>query len=171
MALRAQGEDLPRRLVAVVDELARLDAADRQRLLDAVEGAIVARDPRAARPFMSWEQARELAAAGVELGNHTVSHVDLRQVSADAVVEEVTGAARRLADQAPGQPAHFAYPYGSHDAAVRDAVKAGGAASACTAKMGFVRPGGDVFQLDRVNMCSRSGDTPARFAARMLGLC
>jgi peptidoglycan/xylan/chitin deacetylase (PgdA/CDA1 family) len=166
-------EQLAQRLVGIVAAL-RSEAADaRDRHLSAVERLIVARDAAASRPFMTWAQARALAAGGVSLGNHTASHVDLRQVPGEVAVDEVDRAGRRLAAEGadPEAAAHFAYPYGSHDAGVRAAVQRAGAISACTAKTGYVTRGTDVFQLDRVNICSRSAPTEAIFAARMLGLC
>jgi peptidoglycan/xylan/chitin deacetylase (PgdA/CDA1 family) len=164
---------LAHRLTELVAAMRPLAADERDRHLDAIERLITARDAGASQPFMTWAQARVLAASGVALGNHTASHVDLRQVPGDVVALEVDRAGRRLAAEGadPAAAAHFAYPYGSHDAGVRAAVQRAGAVSACTAKTGYVTPGTDVFQLDRVNICSRSAPTEAIFAARMLGLC
>jgi peptidoglycan/xylan/chitin deacetylase (PgdA/CDA1 family) len=166
---------LARGVEAIVAEMRGIDEAGRTARLAAVEAAVIAWEPRAARPFMTWDQARELAAAGVEMGNHTAAHVDLRRTPAARVGEEVRRADSRLAAEVPlppGRPARaFAYPYGSHDGGVRAAVREAGAASACTAKAGYVTPGSDVFQLDRINICSRSAPTGARFAGRILGLC
>jgi peptidoglycan/xylan/chitin deacetylase (PgdA/CDA1 family) len=161
------------RLVDIVAGMRPLAAAVRDRHLQALERLIVAHDPGASQPFITWAQARALAAGSVALGNHTASHVDLRQVPGDVVRAEVDRAGGRLAAEGadPAAAAHFAYPYGSHDAGVRAAVQHAGAVSACTAKTGYVTPGTDVFQLDRVNICSRSAPTEAIFAARMLGLC
>ncbi len=162
------------RIAAIVDRLARLDGVDRDRFDGAVDAVLSAHGPGVAPPFMTWAQLRELAAAGVELGNHTASHPDLRRVPRARVIEEIQAAARRLAEEAPttgDAPPPLAYPYGSQDADVRDAVREAGARLACTARTGYVTPGSDVLQLCRINICSQSAPTEARFAARMLGLC
>ncbi len=59
---------------------------------------------------------QDLAAAGLEIANHTASHVRCRSLSADDMAHEITGSKHRLAALS-GRPVRaFSVPYGSrHD--------------------------------------------------------
>ena len=62
---------------------------------------------------LTWEQAGQLRAAGVEVGNHSLSHVALAVQSREKIREEVI-AAEDLFKRRIGPPSpHFSYPYGS----------------------------------------------------------
>jgi peptidoglycan/xylan/chitin deacetylase (PgdA/CDA1 family) len=62
--------------------------------------------------YLTWDQAREMGAAGVEFISHTVSHTDLAAVSQDDARKELEESRRSLEDHL-GRPAQFfAYPYG-----------------------------------------------------------
>src|SRR5690606_25661976 len=61
--------------------------------------------------WMSWDDVRQLAEWGFELGAHTEAHIDLGKVSGPAAVEEVEGSKAAL-ERELGQPiVHFSYPY------------------------------------------------------------
>jgi peptidoglycan/xylan/chitin deacetylase (PgdA/CDA1 family) len=79
---------------------------------------------------MRWEELRELAAGGVEIGAHTVSHPHLTRLT-DAELDRELGESRqRIADEV-GRPARLlAYPYGEHDPRVHAAVRRAGYAAA-----------------------------------------
>ncbi len=133
-------DGLPERLVPLVDELRGLAVEERTAAMETLEALLVRHDPQLARPFITWAQARDLAAAGIELGNHTVTHPDLRGVTTGDVVDEVRRAHASIAEQT-GRPAEsFAYPYGSHDAGVRHAVQEAGAVSALPQRAGSCEP-------------------------------
>jgi peptidoglycan/xylan/chitin deacetylase (PgdA/CDA1 family) len=74
-------------------------------------------DPRehADRPlFMSWEAARAMQAAGMELGGHTRTHPIVANLpDREAVRDEIQGCYDDLRDQAGVRPVAFAYPVGS----------------------------------------------------------
>ncbi len=73
-------------------------------------------------PLLTWNQARTLVAAGVELGAHTASHPRLDVISHAEVIGELKRSQRRLQDET-GRPADlFAYPYGRWTPAVRELV-------------------------------------------------
>ena len=79
---------------------------------------------------MTWEQLRELAERGVEIGSHTVSHAHLTRLS-DAELDRELGDSRaRLQDELRRPARLLAYPYGEHDARVQAAVARAGYAAA-----------------------------------------
>ncbi len=80
---------------------------------------------------MDWEQLDTLAAAGWEIGSHTVSHPKLPELGDDRLAEEL-GESKTACEEALGVPCtSVAYPYGDVDArVVRAAAKAGYSAGA-----------------------------------------
>lgn len=82
--------------------------------------------------MLSWRQVEALHAGGVQIEGHTHTHPDLRLLSVDQIVEEM-GAADDLIERHVGRrPRHFAYPYGYHGPAARQAAGATYAASFTT---------------------------------------
>lgn len=81
-----------------------------------------ANGPRKA--LMSARQVRQAAAAGIEIGSHSLRHVRLPAATDAALAEEVEQS-RRLLQGASGQEVSgFCYPYGDLDGRVLDAVRA-----------------------------------------------
>ncbi|MCD9143497.1 polysaccharide deacetylase family protein [Streptomyces albireticuli] len=76
--------------------------------------------------MLSWDQVRELAAAGVEIGGHSHSHPQLDQLTDAQLWFEVARCREILAEELGEPPVSFAYPYGYSDRRVRDTVRAAG---------------------------------------------
>jgi len=64
--------------------------------------------------LMTWDQARELKTAGVEVGSHSLSHVALAVQTPEKMREEVFAAEDLLKRHLGSFSPHFSYPYGSH---------------------------------------------------------
>jgi peptidoglycan/xylan/chitin deacetylase (PgdA/CDA1 family) len=62
---------------------------------------------------MRWDQVRRLAAAGMEIGAHTVSHPLLARLCAREQEGEMVASKERLEDQIGRPVASFAIPYGN----------------------------------------------------------
>jgi peptidoglycan/xylan/chitin deacetylase (PgdA/CDA1 family) len=78
---------------------------------------------------LSWSQAREMAAGGIEFGSHTASHCCLTCVTADQMEHELRHSRKRLEQELGIQVTAFAYPFGGSNAfndAVIDAVQRAG---------------------------------------------
>ncbi len=125
--------------------------------------------PPAARP-MSWEQARQLCAAGVELGGHTVSHPILSMLEPAEQEEEIRRSRQRIAEEIGREPTTFAYPNGSakdySDHTVEILTRLGFAA-ACTTRRGSNRRGCPPMTLRRLGVGS---DPLSMLEARLAGL-
>ncbi|RFA29044.1 hypothetical protein CAI21_11405 [Alkalilimnicola ehrlichii] len=91
---------------------------------------------RGGRPYMTWEQMREMAAAGVHFANHSSTHDKLHErkegESKNAwqarVRADIANAEQRLREELgdaaiPSQPRLFAYPYGEYDSALEALVE------------------------------------------------
>jgi peptidoglycan/xylan/chitin deacetylase (PgdA/CDA1 family) len=109
---------------------------------------------------LPWPEVRELAAAGVEIGSHTVSHARLTSLPADALEEELTASKRRIEEELGGPCRRLAYPYGRHDRRVRAAARAAGYEEAFALR----RIAGDRFARPRVDLYRRH--TPLRALVR-----
>jgi peptidoglycan/xylan/chitin deacetylase (PgdA/CDA1 family) len=102
------------------------------------------------RGGLTRAQVRAMIAAGWEIDAHSITHPDLRTVSAKRLRHEVAGS-REAIRRAFGVPVDFfAYPYGRNDARVRAAVRRAGFLAATTIARGLARPDADPFALGRV---------------------
>jgi len=112
-------------------------------------------DVAAGRPLApnTLEHLRELSSAGVDIGGHTRSHIDLGgSLSTDEMIEEIAGCKLKLEDALDAKVSYFAFPYGLHanlsSAAFRIALDAG-YEGVCSAYGGYNFPGDDEFHLRR----------------------
>jgi glycosyltransferase involved in cell wall biosynthesis/peptidoglycan/xylan/chitin deacetylase (PgdA/CDA1 family) len=89
-------------------------------------GELGAPDPRALPAFLDWDGVRALAAAGVEIGGHTLTHPILPRTAPERAAREIT-AGRAAIEAAIGRPiTAFAYPNGDHDDATVQLVREAG---------------------------------------------
>jgi peptidoglycan/xylan/chitin deacetylase (PgdA/CDA1 family) len=103
----------------------------------------------AGRPLMSWSEIREAAAAGIEIGGHTHTHVQLDALPLSRATEEIERSRRLLAERV-GEVRAFAYPHGYHSRAVRAAVRHSGFRCACAVADGLASSRDDRYAISRV---------------------
>jgi len=82
--------------------------------------------------MMNEDELREVAAAGIEIGAHTVTHPDLSRLDYDACVDEAAGSRRELERLLGVSVRTFAYPYCRFGPAARAAVERAGFEAAVT---------------------------------------
>ena len=128
--------------------------ADRSRAIDALFAQLGGDERRLCDDlYMTWDDARALRDAGVELGGHTVRHEILARLDAEAARAEVDGGRRALLAELGGDARSFAYPFGrrwDYAPETRDVVRAAGFASAVTTHAGTNGPSSDPYELKRV---------------------
>ena len=61
---------------------------------------------------LNWQQARDLQAAGVDVGSHGLSHIALAPQSPEIIRHELTAARDLLQQNLGDHSPHFSYPYG-----------------------------------------------------------
>ncbi len=105
---------------------------------------------------------RAVAAAGHEVGSHTLTHVRLSGADPDTLVREIAGSREVLEDVLQSGVPGFCYPWGDFDAAAAAAVRAAGYDHACVT--GDYRPG-DRFTLPRCYVAP--GDTALQLTAKL----
>ena len=113
--------------------------------------------------FMSWEQARQLRAAGVTVGSHLVHHVYLEDLAPDVAATEIRDSKRTLEDRLGTQVDFLAPPGGRIDANSVGLARQAGYRGICNSRIGLCRPGADPFDLARVPVDRAT--TLERFAA------
>ncbi|MDX2547280.1 polysaccharide deacetylase family protein [Streptomyces sp. WI04-05B] len=107
--------------------------------------------------MLDWDQVRELAGSGVEMGGHSHTHPQLDQLDDDALRFELTRCRDLVADQLGAVPASFAYPYGYSSRRVRAAVRAAGFAQALAVGNGLARREQGPYALRRVTVRRSTG--------------
>lgn len=93
--------------------------------------------------LMTGGQVRELAAAGIEIGSHAATHMRLAGASPAQLTAEISESRTSLGALLGTEIRGFAFPYGSMDAASRQAVRDAGYEYACaveasTAEIGLM---------------------------------
>ena len=107
--------------------------------------------------------AVSLAAAGHEVGSHTVTHADLTSLSATALANELGNSKQYLLDHVSSQVESFATPMGLYNATVLAAIKSR-YASHRTVNPGLNYMGNDVYQLNGDGITT---STPAAVCAML----
>ena len=101
---------------------------------------------------MSDDEIRELAAAGVTIGSHAVSHRPLSAMSDDEIRSELEDSKRTL-ERVTGRPVEdFAVPANWYDARVLRIARDAGYAAVYCSLPGTVRRGAGAFPLPRINV-------------------
>jgi peptidoglycan/xylan/chitin deacetylase (PgdA/CDA1 family) len=112
--------------------------------------------------LLTADGVRAVAAAGHEVGSHTLTHVRLAGADPVALAQEVAGSRRVLEDLLQAEVRGFCYPWGNFDEAAAEAARAAGYDHACVT--GDYRPG-DRFTVPRCYVAPHDG--PARLLAKL----
>ncbi|MEI7466550.1 MAG: polysaccharide deacetylase family protein, partial [Burkholderiales bacterium] len=72
--------------------------------------------------YLSVSQLQEMAAAGMEIANHTVHHINVSKKTAAYITNEVQEAQDQLTAWLGATPITFAYPFGEHPKILERAV-------------------------------------------------
>jgi len=100
--------------------------------------------------IMDWAELRELVAAGVELGAHTVRHPNLSLLSDEQLHQEFSECRWELENRLKRQVDSLAYPYGVSTPKVREAARQH-FRLACGTTLDFVNASADPFDLPRLD--------------------
>ncbi len=102
--------------------------------------------------FLSTDQIRSLDRAGMDVGDHTAHHLDLRRLTPAELRREIAGS-RRTLDAILGHPVYyFAYPFGAYDDAVLAALRAAGLTLAYTTAGGSTESTSAPLTMPRIHV-------------------
>lgn len=121
---------------------------------------------RPLRPLCSWDELREMAEGGIEIGSHSSTHRSLISLNLDDSVYEIAMSREELQRGLGTTVRHFSYPFGHHDRERARIVKDAGYETACTTVKGSVRPGDDPYKLNRIPVTR--GMNIFRFLGRLI---
>jgi peptidoglycan/xylan/chitin deacetylase (PgdA/CDA1 family) len=120
--------------------------------------------------WMSWSDVRSLRDQGFEIGNHTVTHLDMGTATAEQMRDELAVSQRKLTDELGVAPRLFAFPFGGREqisALARDLVREAGfdCGVACHGGVNVARS--DPFELNRIGIAEWFA-TPNQFGYELL---
>jgi peptidoglycan/xylan/chitin deacetylase (PgdA/CDA1 family) len=119
-------------------------------------------DPKLRMELLTTEGIREVAARGMEVGSHSMSHPSLSDLELESLEKEVSGSRQVLSEVLGEAVEGFCYPYGDTDSAAIQAVRRAGYLYACAATKRVER---NVYDLPRIPVGDR--DHLPRFAAKV----
>jgi peptidoglycan/xylan/chitin deacetylase (PgdA/CDA1 family) len=104
---------------------------------------------------MTWDQLREMKAAGMTIGSHTKGHPDLRTVSPDRLWDELAGSRAAIEAELGAAPDVLSYPSGKFSAKIAKLASTAGYRMAVTTRWGkTIRPA-SMLELPRMRVPAR----------------
>lgn len=105
--------------------------------------------------YVSWEQVIEMDAAGMEMGAHGYTHMDLRERTVDYLVWQVLGSKEAI-EARIGKPVRFfCYPSGQYDDLVVRVLHSADYWGAVTVALGDLQRSDAPFEMPRVRVHGR----------------
>lgn len=107
--------------------------------------------------MLDWDQVRELAGNGVEIGGHSHTHPQLDQLDEDRLRFELRRCRQIVTDELGTRPVSFAYPYGYSSRRVRIAVRETGFAQSLAVGNALARRRQGPYTLRRITVRRSTG--------------
>jgi peptidoglycan/xylan/chitin deacetylase (PgdA/CDA1 family) len=102
--------------------------------------------------YMDWNQVEELAIDGMEVGSHTLDHIDLRGKSRAVQTTQIVGS-KAMIEARIGTPVKsFCYPAGRYDAQTISILRSAGYLAATTEIQGTYQSEKSIFELRRIRI-------------------
>lgn len=103
----------------------------------------------------SVQEIKDLAAAGIEIGAHSRTHLDLGAIhDVDRLYDEVVASREELQEWIGRPVRYFAFPFGQHvnlNPLVFELARAAGFEAVCSAYGGYNLPGDSPFHIQRIH--------------------
>jgi peptidoglycan/xylan/chitin deacetylase (PgdA/CDA1 family) len=122
---------------------------------------------------LTWAEVRELHHHGITFGSHTVTHPQLRELSARAIQQEIADSRQTIEERLGCVVDSFAYPYAfpqtdsNFKTMLRDFLATAGYKNGVCTMVGRVKRTSDPLFMERLPV--NSGDDAALFAAKLGG--
>lgn len=115
--------------------------------------------------YLTWDQVKELANAGMEIGSHTLNHPDLSGKSRAFQSNQILGS-KTIIESRLGIPVKsFSYPSTQYDSTTLDLLRSAGYLVAVTENQGLVQSSAQIYELKRVRV--RGSFSVADFATTL----
>ena len=150
------GDERERAAVVIGGQLVKAPHRVRLAFLEALPALFDVEIPPQPPPehaALTWDEVRQLAAAGVEFGSHTRTHPILPNMEDRSLAEEeIAGSKARIEQELERPVIHFCYPNGDYDDATVAAVARCGFQTAVTIRRGCNAPREDRYLLKRLSV-------------------
>ena len=113
---------------------------------------------RSLKGYASWDQLREMQAAGVHFGSQTHTHPHMHTIDLEAARQEIETSNKRFIEELGLRPQLFAYPYGEYTPEVRDLIKSMGFIAAFGQHSGIMHRSINPFEFPRFAFNEDYGD-------------
>jgi len=113
---------------------------------------------RGLKGYASWDQLREMQAAGVHFGSQSHTHPHMHMIDIDAARSEIETSNARFLDELGLRPQLFAYPYGEFTPEIRDLMKSMGFRAAFGQHSGIMHASSHPFEFPRFAFNEDYGD-------------
>jgi GT2 family glycosyltransferase/peptidoglycan/xylan/chitin deacetylase (PgdA/CDA1 family) len=117
-------------------------------------------------PLLDAPTLLRLAQQGLVVGSHGATHRRMVDLAPTELEHELKGSAATIASLGLPQPTVLAYPYGSWNAKIAEAVEEAGYAAAFTIQARLTRASDDRFSLPRIEVLA--SDSPARVLSKLV---
>ncbi len=115
--------------------------------------------------FMTWAQAQEMVAGGMDIQSHSITHPHLRALAPDAAFKEIAESKATLEKRLGKPVVAFCYPFGEYNTATIEMVRRAGYESAVTLASGYRQRADELYTLHRIRVSYH--DTLEDFAKRL----
>ena len=121
---------------------------------------------------LSWDEVKEMARQGIDIGSHAVTHRSLGRLADGEAEREACISKETLERRAGIEVDLFAFPFGSaargdFDRGLQETLRASGYRGACTRVIGRSGAASDPLALPRIPM--EEGDGPFRVRCKLAG--
>lgn len=125
----------------------------KQKLIDNLANAagVVIPPGTAKNLFLTWQEAREMQAGGIELGSHGVTHANLTNLDLPQAESEIVVSKKKIEEKLQTPVLSFSYPNGDFSGALGEIVKKSGYKYAAIVGGKLVSERSNPFELPRVS--------------------
>lgn len=117
-------------------------------------------------PRIKWEHMLEMAAAGMEFGSHTITHVNLTSLSPEDALRQLQVSKMMLEEELKRPVISISYPFGGLNATVIEIAKEAGYRVGVGLCCGYYIDSASPLHLPRIRVSSE--DTMESFAKKLL---
>ncbi|OYQ40339.1 polysaccharide deacetylase [Rhodoferax sp. TH121] len=104
----------------------------------------------AQKPLMTQQDWRTWHAAGMDVGSHTQTHANLKELPNEEARQQIVQSKTELEQLLGAEVRHFCYPYGWFQTQHEEMVRAAGYVTATSTRRGRVQAGDNPYALNRI---------------------
>lgn len=111
--------------------------------------------------YVSWQQLREMASAGMAIGSHTMNHPYLTTLSAEEKYQECLNSKKQIEAMIERDVCSFSFPHGDYDRECVAIVRSAGYTHIATSEPGLVADKDRTIKRNALNASHSSRDIGA----------